>query len=179
MKQRADSRGFTLIEVLVTMIVMAAGLLGLAKMQALAISATKTSGSRGLISLQASGLADLMHADRAYWASGVAPARFTAFGTTVIDPTHVLDAALVGAACTLFCTPAQLAANDVQAWMLDMNNQFPSYTAKVDCTNGVGQPVSCQIYITWQEKTVAINKTTATGSSKQNSTESFSVYVQP
>lgn len=175
---RRRRAGFSLIEVLIALLVVATGLLGLAKMQALALSATKNSGSRGLISLQAESLSDLMHANRAYWAEGLAPSVFTVAGTTVTDATGVLNAAVAGG-CLTSCTPARMAANDVQAWAADMNSQFPSYTAKVDCSTDTTQPISCTIYLTWSEKTVAMNRTTATGAASQVSTESFSIYVKP
>lgn len=175
---RAHPAGFSLIEVLIALVVIATGLLGLAKMQALAMSATKNSGSRGLISLQAESLSDLMHANRAYWAAGLAPAVFTVTGTTVTDAGNVLNTAVAGA-CLTSCTPARMAANDVQAWAADMNNQFPSYAAKVNCSTDTTQPIGCTIYLTWAEKTVAMNQTTATGAAKQVTTESFSIYVKP
>src|SRR6266446_2556532 len=84
--------GFSLIEVLVTLVVVAIGLLGLAKMQAAAISNTQVSRVRSLIALQTESLASAMHGNRTYWAAGVAPATFSATGTTTTDSTGVLQA---------------------------------------------------------------------------------------
>src|SRR5204863_9281896 len=63
--------GFSLLEVLVTLIVIAIGLLGLAKTQAAAVSNTQVSRVRSLIALQAESLAGAMHGNRGYWAAGV------------------------------------------------------------------------------------------------------------
>jgi type IV pilus assembly protein PilV len=173
-------QGFTLIEVLIAVLVTATGLLGLAKMQALAVSSTKESGSRSLIALQTGSLASMMHANPGYWASGTAPAVFSSVKTTITDPSGVLNATLTnGCDKNNMCAPAQLAAYDVQAWVNDMNNQFPTYTAKVNCTTDVAAAISCSIYVTWSEKTVAMNNTTNSGSTNQTSTQSFSVYVKP
>ena len=170
--------GFTLIEVLIALLVTATGLLGLAKMQALVISSTKESGTRSLLALQTGSLAASMHANSPFWAQGLAPARFTVSGTKIVDNSHTLDKQVTGSCISSACTPAQLAAVDVQNWALDMDNQFPSYNAKVDCTTTL--PVSCSIYVTWSEKTVAINKSTALADpDDQTSTQSFSIYVKP
>jgi type IV pilus assembly protein PilV len=166
--------GFTLIEVLVALIVTATGLLGLAKMQALAISATKDTGTRSLIALQAGSLASAMHANPAFWATTTVPASFTVRGTTVIDPSNQVSGGTAGG-CTSPCAPKQLAAVDVQSWAVDMNNQFPSYDAKVDCTAVL--PISCSIHIRWLEKTVGMNDTTSTMAASQF--QYFSVYVKP
>lgn len=192
------NKGFTLVEVMVAVIVTAVGLLGLAKMQALAISATKNSGSRSLIALQTESLAGMMHANKAYWANptaGVLPG-FTASGTTISnDATGVLNAP-PGNNCTvpgpLSCTPQQLAAVDVLSWITDLNTQFPTYNAKVICTGDTGftpvtladlapppLAVSCTIFVTWQEKLIALNKNTATGATSQVTTQTFSVFVKP
>jgi type IV pilus assembly protein PilV len=166
--------GFTLIEVMVALVVTATGLLGLAKMQALAVSATKDSGTRSLIALQAGSLASAMHANPAFWASTSVPASFTAIRTIVTDPSGQVSGGPAGG-CTSFCTPKDLAAVDVQNWAVDMNNQFPSYAAKVDCTTVL--PISCSIYITWSEKTVGMNNTTSAMAA--STVQSFSVYVKP
>ncbi len=172
--RRPATRGFTLIEVMIALLVTAAGLLGLAKMQALAISGTKDTGTRSLIALQTGSLAAAMHANPVFWTSGTAPASFTATGTTVTDSTNQVSGGTAGG-CTSLCTPAAQAAVDVQNWVVDMNNQFPSYTAKVDCTTVA--PISCSIYVTWSEKVVAMNQTTGTSAAAQ--VQSFSVYVKP
>ena len=128
----------------------------------------------GLIALQTGSLAAAMHANPVFWTSGTAPASFTATGTTVTDSTNQVSGGTAGG-CTSLCTPAAQAAVDVQNWVVDMNNQFPSYTAKVDCTTVA--PISCSIYVTWSEKVVAMNQTTGTSAAAQ--VQSFSVYVKP
>src|ERR1700675_2427505 len=82
----AGADGFTLIEVLVALIITAIGLLGIAKIQALVYANTSSASARGLVAIQAAGLAAAMHANRAYWALGLAPypgaAGFTITGST-------------------------------------------------------------------------------------------------
>src|SRR5438445_9867309 len=59
--------GFSLVEVMVALIVMSVGLLGIAKMQALALTSTTSARMRSIVALEASSLASTMRADRAYW----------------------------------------------------------------------------------------------------------------
>ncbi|WHZ09778.1 MAG: Type IV fimbrial biogenesis protein PilV [Burkholderiaceae bacterium] len=183
-------QGFTLLEVLVAILVVALGLLGLAKMQALAISNTQISSSRSLIALQASSLAAAMQGNTGYWAAGVAPAVFSTAGTTVTDASGVLNQTVTTCVATSgsapsspVCTPAQLAAYDVQAWAANMNALFPGYGANFACNNVAGAPVTCTITITWAEKYVALNRTTATGTAasggQQTATQSYTLYVSP
>ncbi|MES2739589.1 MAG: type IV pilus modification protein PilV [Pseudomonadota bacterium] len=172
-----SSRGFTLLEVLIAMLVTAVGLLGLAKMQSLALSASKESGVRSLIALQTASLTAAMHGNRAFWATLAAPLVATASGTTIVNATLANDA---GAACeTTSCTPAVLAAKDMQTWVRDLNQQFPSYSARVTCT---AAPVSCIIFLNWDEKQVAITSTTQAQADAVAATitkPSFSVHVKP
>jgi type IV pilus assembly protein PilV len=191
-------RGFTLIEVLVAILVVALGLLGLSKMQALAISNTQVASVRSLISLQASSLAAAMQSNRVYWAGilpanapvGTAalapPASFSATGKVV---TNGPTASSTNAACssatlptTAQCSATELAAADLQLWATTMNSLFPSYSAKFVCSNTASTstaPVTCSITISWSEKYVALNNSTATGSTAQTATQSFTLYVTP
>jgi len=62
------ARGFTLVEVMVAVIVICIGLLGIAKMQALALSNMTASRLRSLAAIEAASLAASMHSNRNYWA---------------------------------------------------------------------------------------------------------------
>ena len=70
MPASTHTRGFTLLEVMVSLVVTSIGLLGIAKLQALAYASTGSASVRSLVALQAAGLAASMHADRGYWAGG-------------------------------------------------------------------------------------------------------------
>src|ERR1700691_621695 len=77
------SSGFTLVEVLVAVIIIAIGLLGIAKMESVALGSTGVAQQRSIAALQAASLAASMHADRGYWGQGGAPATITITGTTI------------------------------------------------------------------------------------------------
>lgn len=169
--------GFSLIEVLITMVIAAIGLLGLAKMQAAALSNTQVSRSRSLIALQAGSLASSMHGNPGYWAAGLAPATVTASGTTVVDATGVLTGTTN--CTTSVCTAGQLAAFDFNSWVVGLNQHFPTYTATVNCTIAAGAPIACSINLTWTEKYVAVSYATAASAGSQASIQSFTLRVEP
>lgn len=171
--------GFTLIEVMIALVVTATGLLGVAKIQAAAIANTKISGNRALIALQTGSLVSVMHANPAFWASATVPDPWSVkAGVAPSDPVLAADVSAT-ANCTVTCTPPQLAALDVQEWAASMAAQFPTYEAKINCTKYVIiQPVSCTVFVSWDEKAIAINQATV-DLQKQRTRETFSVHLQP
>ena len=68
-RMQANIRGFSLVEVMVALVICSIGLLGLAKLEALALSSTGVASGRALASLEASSLAAAMHANPGYWAA--------------------------------------------------------------------------------------------------------------
>jgi type IV pilus assembly protein PilV len=167
-------RGFSLVEVLVALIVLSVGLLGIAKMQALALSSTTVAGSRSLAAIEASSLADAMHANRVYWASG--PSSFTVAGNTVTS----LPSTVPTTPCAA-CSPVTLAAYDLQQWATALSALLPNDQATITCSNAT-TPVSCTIQITWSEKTVAINtqeQAQASSASVDINNPQYTLYVEP
>lgn len=180
--RRAAQRGFSMIEVMVTLLVVALGLLGVSKLQAASVSSTQVSRVRAMLSLQAGSLAAAMHANPAFWASGMAPASFTVSAARVTDSSGVLNAALGTGACTgtdaTACSPGQIAALDVQNWATNLNAQMPTYSGTVTCSATV--PVGCQISLRWSEKYVATNSSTAQAAQvAQTGTPAFTLFVAP
>jgi type IV pilus assembly protein PilV len=62
------AQGFSLVEVMVAVVVICVGLLGIAKMQAMAVSNTNMSRQRSLAAIEAASMAAAMHSNREYWA---------------------------------------------------------------------------------------------------------------
>jgi type IV pilus assembly protein PilV len=194
---RARAGGFTLLEVMVAVVVTAIGLLGIAKIQALAYASTTTASVRSLVALQASGLAASMHADRAYWSAGTpVPITITTQGTTSVISDNTLnttatgpkDCWLGGAAAP--CTqPATIAAFDLHTWANALNapgmllNLNPVTT--INCPS-TPLPVTCTITVTWNEKAVSVNSqgvanTVVANGTAQNGTfqPTYILYVEP
>jgi type IV pilus assembly protein PilV len=177
---RPRSAGFSLVEVMVALIVVSVGLLGLAKMESLALSSTTVAGSRSIAAIQASSLAAAMHANPGYWAAGVAPASTSISyisGALTITDTGLATAASCLTAGTTSCTPAAMAAYDVQQWAAALNGVLPGFLATVNCTITVGIPVTCTIQINWSENAVAGNsaQTNMAGISQPT----YTLFVQP
>jgi type IV pilus assembly protein PilV len=167
----ASVAGFSLVEVMVAVIVISVGLLGIAKMQALALSSTGTARMRSIAALEAASLASAMHANRAYWSAitKIQTVNVTA-STSSIAPT---DATLVApadmctfsaAAGTPCATSAALAAVDLTYWAQDLNKTLPqNATALITCSAGSATvPVYCTIELEWTENVVALNTATST-----------------
>jgi type IV pilus assembly protein PilV len=174
------AHGFSLVEVLVSVVVIAIGLLGVAKMQALAFSTTGVASMRSLAALEASSLAASMHADRAYWAAGgVVPPVITVTGTTISDANlaTATDCTTASGTNPPDCTPATVAAYDLQQWAQAVNALLPNPVSTITCTNVVGTPINCTIQILWAEKAVAVNQQGTNSAAMQAPT--YVLYVEP
>jgi type IV pilus assembly protein PilV len=167
----ASVAGFSLVEVMVAVIVISVGLLGIAKMQALALSSTGTARMRSIAALEAASLASAMHADRAYWSAitKIQMVNVTA-STSSIAPTDATLVAPTGlctfstATTTPCATSAALAAVDLTYWAQDLNKTLPqNATALITCSAGTATaPVYCTIELDWTENVVALNTSTST-----------------
>ena len=182
--------GFSLVEVMVALIVMSVGLLGVAKLQALALSSTTTSRMRSLVALETASLASTMRADRAYWSAETANpliVNINAGAVTANDATLGADLTLEAGTttpCVSACNPTLVAVNDLLEWASELNALVPGTTGTVTCTPPVvatAAPVSCQIVINWTEKLVASNAQQASQEVQGGSTAqtSYTIYVDP
>ena len=162
--------GFSLIEVMVALTVTSIGLLGLAKMESLALSSTSVASSRSLAAIQAASLAASMHVNPGYWAAGLAPA------TIQVNASNNFSTA---AACTTAgstaCTPDLMRQYDLQQWAIALNAVLPGYTALITCST-TGFPVTCTIQINWAESAVAAN---ASQTNMNLTQPTYTLFVQP
>jgi type IV pilus assembly protein PilV len=192
----AHSRGFSLVEVMVAVIVICVGLLGIAKMQALSVGNTTTARLRSLAALQAASLASAMHSNRDYWAT-TPPATVTVTGNPGAAPTIASSDGMGAVATTdvgawpgdpqncvnTSCVPLNLAGFDVAWWATSLSALLPNPTATVTCTPT--PPAACTIVISWTENAIASNASevntpdagATTGNQFQNPT--YTLYVEP
>ena len=177
------ARGFTLIELLITLLIVSVGMLGLAKLQAAAVSESSVSRIRSLMTFQAESLSGMMQSNRGYWAATTSPApSFTvvAGSGVVTDNAGTLDNSLLCNAAAAPCTnkPAAVAGYDAKVWANAFSQQFPAGRADVKCTLTANFPTTCDITLSWSERYVAINKT-ATDASSTAGASTMVLHVQP
>ncbi len=189
-RSHAGAPGFSLVEVLVTLIVLSIGLLGVAKLQALAYSSTGTASVRSLAAIQAASLASAMRANRAFWAAAsTATSSITVQGASVTSADANFTALItLGVSCVVSGNPASacsasaanVAAYDLQQWANALQQALPADGATIVCANA-NPPINCTITVTWSEKTVAINtqgRNTAAAAALAG-TQSYTLYVEP
>jgi type IV pilus assembly protein PilV len=148
--------GFSLVEVLVALIVIAVGMLGIAKMHALALSGTGSAGTRSLVAIEAAGLAASLHANRDYWATTTS----LVTNVTVSGGLASVDVFPSPQSCTAICTAPQMAAYDLQNFGAALAQIVPAANANISCQNNV-PPQSCTITITWVENLVGMSTATS------------------
>jgi type IV pilus assembly protein PilV len=186
---RRHPNGFTIIEVMVALVVISIGLLGVAKMQALAMASTSTSRLRSLAAIQAASLASAMHANRGYWSASILAGPINITGATTTTSDSGLTAALtaVTAAGADYCmpdagapcAPDTIAATDLREWAMGLNATLPNSSATINCPT-TSTPMSCTILISWTESAVAVNKQAAdVGAVGSFQNPAYTLYVEP
>jgi type IV pilus assembly protein PilV len=197
---RSASRGFSLLEIMVAVVIICVGLLGVAKMQSLALSNTTTSRQRALAALQAAGMASAMHSNRDYW-NAVPGNNFTVSITsgapvTVAVPNDaalqadiVADLAALNACVATTvgvnaaCDATQLAAFDLARWWVNsLTPMLPNPATTITCGQppaGNPGPMACTIQISWSEKAVAMTKQENGQNGGFFETPTYTLYVEP
>ena len=189
LRRIANARGFTLVEVLVSLIIIAVGMLGLAKIETLAYANTGVASQESLAALQAASLASAMRANRGYWST--ITTTYPNYTYSTASPNSDSDAAMTATtpSCALglppatftaaLCTPTQLAAYDLNNWF---NNSLklvlPNPKATISCTAASGTALpGCNITISWVEENVAIDNQSA--GQTISASPSYTLYVVP
>jgi len=141
-KQLSRNKGFAMMEVLMTILVLAIGALGLANLQLSAMKYNKTDE-----------LADRMRANMA----GVQAGSYTMNNGYTAAVTAL--SALTTPACgtTTDCTSAQLATLDLVTWNTGLKANLPSGTGAVIPVSG--STFTYNIVIMWQDKILAASST--------------------
>lgn len=174
-QRRTRQKGFSLLEAMIAFAVISIGLLGIAKMQAVSLNSTRNSNSRSLGALFATSMASAMYANQAYWRNGPPASTVTVTKTVISDATLSANST----DCTTSpCTPAQLASYDLRDWGATVASTLPSGSGQVNCQQPAGAPVTCNVQIFWQEKLIAMNRSTVAASNAA-STLTFALLVEP
>lgn len=139
MRSNAQS-GFTMVEVLVALVVLAIGLLGIAALYLSSLQAGRTAVYRTQAISLAADLADRIRMNRTAQA---------AYGTLFAEDEDVVAAC----ATTGGCDDADLAATDLSNWKDEIADQLPSGQGQVVVTPpaGVDEPASYVVTVQWNE----------------------------
>ena len=133
---RPPLRGFTIVEALVALIVLAVGMLGIASLYVTTLRASGSAGSRMQAINLASDLADRIRANRTAEAAYAGAA--AANGTSCIGT-------------GVSCTPDQMAAHDLFVWQAAIQATLPGPPAGTVTVNAGTNPPSYQIQVSWVE----------------------------
>jgi type IV pilus assembly protein PilV len=187
-------RGFSLVEMLVALLVISVGLLGIAKMQALALSNTSGGRLRAIAAIEGGGLAAAIASNHNYWGTLASALTITvttsSSGPVITSSDSTLSttvsclSGVSGSAAP--CTAAQMAAYDLQTWATAFQTVMggvnaANYYAGVSCSklNSTATPpvqVTCQITVNWSEQNVLANSSqTTTGMSSP----SYTLFINP
>ena len=156
-------RGATLIEVLITMLVVAVGLLGAAGLQLASTRYQYTSGQRSQALIQADFIiekmrvnntnltaANLLIAQATPAGAYLAPDDYAAAGAIPADPGCGLNGQPL-------CTPAQAAQRDLREWRQSIARDLPEGRGAIFpvAVAGVTEPNARQVVVMWREKSEA------------------------
>jgi type IV pilus assembly protein PilV len=140
MQHSRTQSGFTMVEVLVALVVLAIGLLGIAALYLNSLQAGRTAIYRTEAVTLASDLAD--------------PIRMNRTAEAAYNATYGTATTAVGAcATTAGCTDAQLATTDLADWKAAIAQRLPDGEGEVTVTapTGVGEPATYVVSIRWSE----------------------------
>ena len=158
MRRMKMERGFSLLEVLISMLIIMFGALGIAGMQFFAITSTENARYQNVATMLGTSLAASMQSNVAYW--GTPPALITFNGTTITGGPPAFTGTCKGAANV--CTAPQMAAYDLKQWTDQLGaptRLLPSGEATIACPVGAS-PAICTITLTWRERNISLNNKT-------------------
>ena len=125
--------GFSLLEVLITLVILAIGLLGLAGLQTTGLKQNQSAYLRSQAAQMSYDIADRMRANMSALSS--------------YETTNPATATAATSGCTTApCTKAQMASNDLYEWNKTLVDTLPSGTATISLSGGI-----YSISITWDD----------------------------
>lgn len=146
---RRRARGASLIEVLISVLLAAIGLLAMAGANVASIRYSKMSQYRGTATMLASDLAERMRSNQAGLLNYAVSSDFAAQASVPAAST-----ACEGYSVT--CNSADLAAYDLVAWRRAVRNQLPEGSVFVTPSTAVVNPVlAADVWIAWRDPAVA------------------------
>lgn len=148
-------KGFSLIEALIALLVIAIGLLGIAGLQAASVYRTHAGEINSLAAIEAQSIVAAMIANpNAFPANGTAADYNTLDAVTVSYPTDC---------ATTACSPADMALYDLHQWGAELATDLPQGKGAIACAQ---TPPQCTVTVSWNQKQMAASAGTSTGAIK-------------
>lgn len=169
MNRQAYSAGFTLLEALVTLVIVSIGLLGLLGLQTVSIVNTQVSAARTQATFAADNIADRMRANKA----GVADDAYDGIDHPSADgePAQMCDD---GSSCTA----AEMATYDAYIWDQALGSPqsgLPGGQGAIECIENDGSAcLRYRVIVRWQER-----EPNDSGGVGDATTRTFETVVQP
>ena len=140
MRKHHAQSGFTMVEVLVALVVLAIGLLGIAALYLSSLQSGRTAIYRTQAITLAADLADRIRMNRTAQA---------AYGTAFAD----VEAMVATCSTTGGCSDADLASTDLANWKDELADQLPNGQGQVVVTLpvGAGEPTTYAVTVRWAE----------------------------
>lgn len=170
MNEPAYTAGFTLLEALVTIVIVSIGLLGLLGLQSVSVVNTQVSAARTQATFAADSIADRMRANRA----GVANNEYAGIDTGS-EPSVLCDDGNT-------CTPRQMAVYDTYIWNKSLGDQsdngrglLPNGKGAIECLETDGSAcLRYRVTVSWDERDPG-----DAGGVSTPTTRTFETVVQP
>lgn len=177
MRRECGSRGFTLLEVLIALLVFSLGLLGMAGLLMVSVKTNQSAYLRTQASFLAQGMADRMRANRSV---------INTYNGTYSSTTTAPDPCVSPAACSA----ADIVKRDTKVWWSNqLLNQLPNSTGTINCVGGllgstlqsVAAPYDglCSIVIKWSEAKLDRGTEGGTAVAATPTTQTFAWVFQP
>lgn len=149
-------QGFSILEVLIAVVVIALGLLGIASLQAAAVSNTTATHAESVVATESYNLVARMRANKAFWkkelndpATGITEITVKKVGSSV-----EITGADVGSEVdcnTAVCTPRQMARRDLREWAQGIAGNLEFYQAVIKIPAS-GFPKYLDVDIQWASR---------------------------
>lgn len=132
-------RGFSMLEVLISIVIILIGVLGVAGIQLLSMKNTDWARYQSQAAILGESIVDAIQINPMYWSNG---------NTNVaVNGAAITGAALNYSNCSgTACSPTQQAGFDISNWGQSLANTLPTGTGNVTCS---AAPVICTITINW------------------------------
>ncbi|MEM9101478.1 MAG: type IV pilus modification protein PilV [Pseudomonadota bacterium] len=163
-KTRFCYHGFTLLEVLITLIILSVGLLGLASIQSLGLSHSNNSHFRNIATIQANAMADSIRANRAGYEDG--HYNDIQSSNNYTNPNCI--------STTTGCTAQQLANYDAFIWLQNLSFELPQGEGSV-LRNGNEYTIT----VSWSEKDHKADADGNNAGQLKVNTQSHSIVIKP